>query len=397
MSDAADWGASMAPGGLAGRWIADPAALDEVVHVLAAQPRYALDTEFHRERTYYPRIALVQIAWDGGEVLIDPLAVDLQPLAKVLDGPGLAVLHAAQQDLEVLQRACGTVPSRLFDTQLAAGFVGYTTPSLATLLQGELAVRLPKADRLTDWLRRPLTPDQRTYAVADVTHLLELHDRLVAELGELGRLDWAAEECELLRTRPTGPAAPEQAWSRLKDVRTLKGRARAIAQALAAWRERRAADLDQPVRTVLPDLAILGVAQRAPRTVDELRQCRGVDDRHTRGVVADDLLAAVEEGLHAAPPDLAGDGDEPLERHLRPAVTLVSAWVSQLARDRRVDNTLLATRADLVDLLRDDPDARLLQGWRAEMLGEDIQRLVSGKAALAFDGRGNLRLVNLDA
>ncbi|HEX9258241.1 MAG TPA: HRDC domain-containing protein, partial [Acidimicrobiales bacterium] len=163
------------------------------------------------------------------------------------------------------------------------------------------------------------------------------------------------------------------------------------------WRELRAATLDQPVRTVLPDLAILGIAQRAPRTLDDLRQCRGVDDRHTRAHVAEEILEAVRQGASAPPPDLGAEGDEPLDRHLRPAVTLVSAWVSQLARDRKVDTALLATRADLVDLLRDDPDARLLHGWRAEMLGEDVTRLVAGHAALAFDGRGNLRLVDLDS
>jgi ribonuclease D len=376
-------------------WVADAAALDDLVAVLMEVPRYALDTEFHRERTYYPRLALLQLAWDGGAVIVDPLAVDVSSLASVLDGPGLAVVHAAQQDLDVLQRSCGTIPARLFDTQLAAGFLGYATPSLGNLLAAELGVRLPKGDRLTDWLRRPLTADQVAYAASDVAHLLELHDRLTAQLEAKGRLAWALDECERLRSRPSGPGDPEDAWLRLKDARSLRGRGRAVAQAVAAWRERRAAQLDQPVRSVVPDLAVLGIAQRPPKSVDDLRATRGIDERHTRGTVARELVEAAQRGLTAPVPEVPGDGGDDLERHLRPAVTLVSAWVSQLARDQQIDTALLATRADLVDLLRGVPDARLAEGWRAAVVGDDIRHLVAGEAAIAFDGNGNLRLLRL--
>jgi ribonuclease D len=375
--------------------VASDDALEAVVDTLLAEPRYALDTEFHRERTYHPRLALLQVAWSGGAALIDPLAVDVTRLRRLLDGPPLVVLHAAQQDLDVLTRTVGTVPAHLFDTQLAAGFLGFATPSLASLLQAELKVKLPKGDRLTDWLHRPLTAEQVDYAVADVAHLLALHDRLVAELAELGRLGWAEEECELLRVRPTGAGDPDQAWRKLKDLRSLNPKARGVAIAVASWRERRAAAIDQPVRTVLPDLAVLGVAQRAPRTIDELRRCRGVDDRHTRGQPAQDLLAAVEAGLAAPPPPEPENPEELLDRALRPAATLVSAWISQLARDERIDTALLATRSDILDLLAGNPDARLAQGWRAELVGDGVKRLVEGHAAIAFDGKGNLRLVDL--
>ena len=376
------------------RVVADASSLDELLGVLADEPRYALDTEFHRERTYHPKVALVQFAWPGGIALVDPLAVDIRPLATLFRGPGLAVIHAAQQDLDVLTRACGAVPSRLFDTQLAAGFLGHATPSLGNLLSAELGVKLPKADRLSDWLRRPLSAGQEEYAAADVAHLLELHDRLVVQLESLGRLAWAEAECEELRVRPTGPGDPYDAWLKLKDVRTLRGRSRGVARAVAAWRERRAAELDLPVRFVLPDLAVLGIAQRPPTTTEELRQTRGVEERHARGSTANELLAAVREGL-THPVDLPETNGEELDRQLRPAVTLVSAWVSQLARDQRIDTALLATRADLVDLLRGDPDARLSHGWRAATVGEDIRHLVEGEAALAFDGRGGLRLLKL--
>ena len=377
------------------RWVVDPAGLEALVDELLDQPAYALDTEFHRERTFFPRVALMQFAWPGGIALLDPLAVDPAPLARLLKSPCLAVLHAAQQDLDVLTRACQAIPARLFDTQVAAGFLGYATPSLTNLAQAELGVKLPKGDRLTDWLRRPLTDDQCSYAASDVAHLLELHAGLCRQLSERGRLQWALDECELTRTRPAGPGDPELAWLRLKDVRTLRGKARGVAQAVAAWRERRAAEIDQPSRFVLPDLAILGIAQRAPRTLDELRATRGLEDRHARGTLGAELLAVVASGLEHAVELPDGNGDD-LERHLRPAVTLVSAWVSQLARDEDIDTSLLATRSDLVELLSNDPDARLATGWRAELVGDGIRRLVGGHSALAFDGKGKLRLIDLD-
>jgi ribonuclease D len=375
--------------------IEDGAALDAVIDEVAQVERYALDTEFHRERTYYPKLALVQLAWPGGLVLVDPLAVDPHRLVPLFKSDAVAVVHAAQQDLDVLTHACGAVPERLFDTQLAAGFVGQSTPSLVNLVQTELGVSLPKGDRLTDWLRRPLTSDQRAYAASDVEHLLELHDVLVAKLNARGRLGWVLDACEELRTRPTGPTLPEDAWLRLKDVRTLKPRARGVARAVAEWRERRAMSADIPVRQVLPDLAILGISQRAPRTVNDLAQARGVDDRHVRGNFGNEILAAVERGL-TEEVDLPRADHDDLERRLRPAVALVSAWMSELARTEHLDTSLLATRSDLVALLRGDPDARLRNGWRAEVVGEDITRLVEGRAALTFDDQRGLRLIGIE-
>jgi ribonuclease D len=374
------------------RWVATQAEFDEVVDELCHQPRYAIDTEFHRERTYFPKLALVQLGWDDQIVLVDPLAVDLSSITRLFASPSIAVFHAAQQDLDVLTHSVKAVPAHMFDTQLAAGFTGYSTPSLLSLLHAELGVAASKGDRLTDWLRRPLTPEQQHYAAGDVAHLLELHDRLSAKLTKLGRLTWALDACEELRTRPTGAADPEQAWLRLKDVRVLKARSRGVAQAVAAWRERRAAAVDVPVRQILPDLAILGISQKHPTTPAELAQARGVEERHSRGQMGAEILAAVQDGLGREVHLPSPDGDD-LERSLRPAVTLVSAWVSEVARAERIDTALLATRSDLVSLLRGDRDARLSIGWRAELLGDGIRSLVEGRAGLTFDGKGGLKLI----
>jgi ribonuclease D len=377
------------------RWVDRQGDLDDLIEVLVAEPRYALDTEFHRERTYYPKLALVQLAWRTSQgqqlALIDPLAVDVTSFATLFASDALCVIHAAQQDLDVLTHAVGSVPAKMFDTQLAAGFVGYGTPSLVSLLQGEIGISPPKGDRLTDWLRRPLSDSQCQYAAVDVEYLLEVHERLVAQLAESGRLVWAEDACEELRTRPTSGSAPDDAWMRLKDARSLRPSARAVAQSVAAWRERRAMRTDVPVRQVLPDLAILGISQRAPSTLKELSQARGVDDRHSRGGMADEILEAVRAAKGCPAPTPPPSADD-LDRNMRPAVTLVSAWVGQLARDERIDPALLATRADIVAFLRGDDGARLGTGWRNELVGDGIRRLVGGEAGLTFDPEGRLRL-----
>jgi ribonuclease D len=373
------------------RVVDDEAGFAEVVAALAEQPAYALDTEFHRERTYFPKLALLQLAWPGDLVLVDPLAVDVEPLAEVLRGDHTAVLHAADQDLEILELVCGTGPSRLFDTQVAAGFTGLSTPSLATVYERTLGIRVGKGDRLTDWLHRPLSSDQLLYAANDVAHLLEVHDRLVAELRERGRLQWALDECELHRVRARGPREPEEAWRRIKEARQLKGRARGVARTVAAWRERRAAALDIPVRYVLSDIAVVGIAQRPPRDRAQLERIRGFDKGMRDDAVAD-LLAAVRAGVEGPPPPTEEVAPGGVDRDLRPAVALISAWVAQLARDLELDTGLLATRGDLEALLRGDPGARLATGWRADIVGEPIRRLLEGEAAVAFAGGGELAI-----
>ena len=373
------------------RWVDTDAGLAEIVEQLCSVPAFGVDTEFHREKTYFPQLALVQLSWDQERALVDPLAVDLAPFAEALTGPSTVVMHAASQDLEVLHRSCGVLPRDLFDTQLAAAFAGHSLPALSALVDKYYGVHLPKGDRLTDWLRRPLGDDQRTYAAADVEFLLGLHETLTAELTDRGRLDWALDECEGLRRKGQVIRPPEEAWTRIKEARTLRGEVAAVARSVAAWRERRAAELDQPVRFVLSDMAVVGVAQRRPKNQADLARIRGVDERHARGKVGEAVLAAVDEGRGQDVPRSAGTVRE-LDRKFRPAVALVAAWVGQLSRDLEIETSMVATRNDIEALLAGDPDARLTRGWRAELVGERIRRLVEGEAALAFDGHGNLVL-----
>ena len=328
----------------------------------------------------------MQLAWNDQVVLIDPLVVDIAPMAELLDGPGLAVVHAASQDLEVLLASCGTVPRRLFDTQLAAGFLGSSTPSLATLLSSELGVRLPKADRLSDWLRRPLSARQLDYAAADVAHLVELHAKQEQQLVERDRLAWVEGECAAMVADARGGRDPDEAWRRVKEARRLKDRPAAIARSVAAWRERRAAEVNRPVRHILSDLAIVTIAQRAPRTPEELADVRGVDRGIAKGGVGRSIIEAVEAGLVAEPP--VTDGAPELRRDLRPAATLASAWLAQHARDLDLDPGLLATRTDIEAYLAADGTSRLRSGWRAEVVGRALDGLVDGSVAVAFhDGQ----------
>ncbi len=366
--------------------------LAAVVADASTAEAYALDTEFHRERTYYPRLALVQIAWRDQMAIIDPLAVPIAPLGKLLDGEGLAVLHAAEQDLEVLCHECGTRPRRIFDTQIGAGFIGYSSPSLAALHDRLLGVELAKEARMSDWCQRPLPDHMLAYAAADVERLLEISDILQKELHARGRLEWAEEECALLLKRADAGRSPETAWHRIKEVRRMEGRQRGIAQAVARWREEYAARLNRPVRHVLSDLGVAVVAQRMPKSLAQLREIRGVEPRNLRKGADKELLAFLD-GLKDAELAVEPASKLPkLDPALKPAVSLITSWAAQHAADADIDPALVATRSDIEALLRGDPDCRALKGWRADIIAAPVQRLLSGTAAVAFDSQGKLML-----
>lgn len=375
------------------QWIDDDRRLVEVCESIASAERVAIDTEFHRERTYFPELALVQIAAPSGVYLIDPLACDVSPLADVFARSTITWLaHASQQDLEVLEIATGSTPSTIFDTQIAAGFIGMSTPSLASLVSSKLGINLSKGDRLTDWMRRPLTPAQCTYAANDVIHLDEVYALITKELEQLERLEWAIEACREALGRRPDLASSDDAWLKVKDARSLKGEARGVAQAVAKWRDLRARELNVPVRRILSDMALVSIAQQAPRTSGELMGLRGVDGRLGHGSDVNELLAAVATGKETKVVIEPTSGED-VDKRLKPAVTLVTAWISELARQQRIDTALLGTRADVDALLRRDPHCRLVHGWRRDIVGGDLEDILAGRAGLSFDGKGHLRLI----
>jgi ribonuclease D len=372
--------------------VVDDAGLESLVAEIAGEDAYAFDTEFHTERTYVPELALIQIAWADKVALVDPLAVDPAPLAEVFGGPGVAVAHASNQDLDVLMAACGAVPQTVFDTQIVAGFLGMSTPSLSRLVDVMLGVSLPKADRLSDWLERPISERQVAYAVSDVAHLLELRGELTDRLRSLGRLEWALNECDEVIGDRTPPArVPEEAWWRLGDIRSMSRRSRAVAQEVAAWRERTAAETNRPRRQVLSDLGLLAISQRPPHNADELRRARGVDGRHLAQGRAAEILAAVHRGLDLPPdrirmPSAGREAQAPAG-----AVAVCSGLVRQIADDLDFDQALLATRTDISQLLCNEP-SRLDSGWRRTIVGDPLRRFIGGEVAAAFDRKGHLVL-----
>jgi ribonuclease D len=372
-------------------FVDDRESLLKLCAEVAGEQYYAIDTEFHTERTYYPKLALIQLAWADKIALVDPLAVDPRPLAQIFTGPGIAVAHAAEQDVDVLDAACGAVPSVLFDTQVVAGFLGMSSPSLARLIDQVLGLSLPKADQLSDWLQRPIPERQITYAAGDVAYLLELRAVITERLEAQGRLTWALEECAQVLSVRRRAVVPEELWWKMGDIRKLSGRSRGVAQELAAWRDRRAATVDRPRRTVLSDLALLALAQRPPRNRQELQATRGVDGRHLAQGGAAEILDAVSRGLALSPGDIRLP-PEGREAQVPPAaVAICSGVVRQIADDLSFDQGLLATRADITNLLGGEP-SRLDVGWRSSLAGDPLRRLMAGEVAAAFEPDGKLVL-----
>ena len=358
--------------------------LDSVISDLHNVSSYAIDTEFHREKTYYPRLALIQIRWDDSIALIDPLTVNLEGLSSIFQSDILAIFHAGSQDLEVLLRAVGEVPKQIFDTQIAAGFIGMRTPSLAALHETLLGIKLAKGDRLTDWFQRPLSENQLEYAASDVRYLLDVHQKLVHELESRNRLAWAESEFQLFLDKRQKVVEPINAWLKIKEAKHLSKKARGVAQALAEWRENAARRSDIPPRYVLSDLALIGIAQRMPKKASDLSNIRGVDAKQFQGNKASSLLQIVANGLSRDVKKPASKSQNNLKTELRPAVTLLSAWLSQYASDNEIDPALLGTRSDIEGLLRGDENPRLAEGWRHAEVGSPITQLLNGKATLAF-------------
>lgn len=372
------------------RWIDDDRGLAELVDILVDQPAYGLDTEFMSERSYWPQLCLVQVSWARGVALVDPLACDVRALEKVLRAPGTMITHAGASDLPILDRAIGARPSALFDVQLAAGFVGLGLPSLGTLVSAVLGIRLDKSEQLADWSKRPLSDATRRYAAADVEHLFPLTEELDRRLRELGRAEWAASECEVLRTTADRRVDPDVAWWKIKGSSSMRGEKARVAQSVASWRERRAQRLDVLPRFVLSDLALAAVVGRPPKTREQLFALRGVN-RMPDDVVRE-LLDAVAAGREMPKdalrvPEKYDDGPE-----LDAAVALLVAYVAELARAERLEKQLLATRDDVKALVYGRA-SRLDSGWRAEIAGDALHRLLDGQAVIRLTDHGrHLRL-----
>jgi len=377
--------------------------LASVIEGARAAGRVAIDTEFHGERVYHPRLFLVQLAYADRVVAVDPLAVpDLEPLARLLAEPGVeTVLHAGEMDLAIFWRRYGVLPSKVFDTQVAAAFVGLPYPaSLARLVQGVLDVRLAKRQTLSDWSRRPLSEAQVSYALEDVRYLLDMRDRLLEGLDERGRRHWFEMEMGERAAPSRFELDPEQLYRRVGGWGRLGSRGRAVLRELARYREEAASRLDRPVQQVLDDRLLLDVAKATPKKISELEENRrvhkGILKRHGEAIIK-----CVEAGL-AAKQDLAPRAPSPPPSPQEAALSdLLRAVLKVVCRNEGVATEMVAPRSFLPQLVRaaprDEADARAhLGGWRAELLGAPVAGFLSGRKALALDQRtGSVRFMDL--
>ncbi|TAN51645.1 MAG: ribonuclease D [Rhodospirillales bacterium] len=361
-----------------------------------------VDTEFIREKTFWPQLCLVQMAGPKTAAIIDPLApgIDLAPLAELLANPKLLkVFHAARQDVEIFLHLFGVVPVPIFDTQVAAMVCGFGESVGYETLAAKLAkARIDKSLRFTDWARRPLSDRQLSYALSDVTHLRVAYEKLAARLERTGRSSWVAEEMALLADPVTYIVPPEDFWPRLKP-RSTNPRFLAILREVAAWREREARERDLPRGRVMRDESLTEIAAHAPKTVDELAQVRGMSRAQAEGKWGLALLAAVAAAQalpESACPHLEPRSEPP--KGIGPLIELLRVLLKTVCDNEDVAQKLVASQSDLEAIAADDAAAvPALHGWRFEVFGRLALELKHGRLGLTCtsDGKG-VRMLPLD-
>jgi len=380
--------------------ITDTAGLAAFCERQADADFIAVDTEFMREGSYWPRLCLVQLAGPDEHAAIDPLAegIDLAPLWTLLDDSSvLKVFHSARQDIEIVYHMAGKVPHPLFDTQVAAMVCGFGESASYEKLAGSLAgARIDKSSRFTDWSRRPLTPKQIDYALGDVTHLRRIYEALRDRLAESGRESWLDEEMATLTDPATYDLHPEEAWTRLK-TRSGDRRFLAVVRELATWRETEAQRRDLPRGRVLRDDSLLEVAAQKPSDRAELGRVRGLSRGIAEGRMGGEILEAVARarGLpDSALPPAPGRRDIP--SGLGPVIELLRVLLKLRCEENGVAQKLVASAADLEALAADDEaQVAALAGWRRSLFGDDALALKHGRLALTMAGR-NVRVVPVE-
>ncbi|MBB5689269.1 ribonuclease D [Roseomonas alkaliterrae] len=372
--------------------ITETEALAALCERLRTETFVTVDTEFMRERTYWPELCLVQLASDAEVALVDTLApgLDLAPLGALLADPAvLKVFHAARQDVEIFLLKFGAVPAPLFDTQVAAMVAGYGDQvSYDGLCRSLAGTQIDKAHRFSDWSARPLSAAQMAYAAADVTHLRRIYRALDEKLRREGRLAWVAEEMAALTDPATYRLDPETAWERLRP-RTGNRRFLGVLRSVAAWREREAQRINIPRQRLVKDETLLEIAATMPETVADLSRARGISEGFAKGRSGAGLLAAVKAGkelpeaeLPEAPRDRAGPPVSPA------LVALLKVLLAAKSEEHHVAPKLLASSEDLDRLAAGEAaDVPALHGWRREVFGEAALALKAGRLALGVDGK----------
>ncbi len=377
-------------------------ALAEFCARAAHVPYVTVDTEFLRERTYFAQLCLVQLALPGTDdtdaVLVDPLAegLSLDPLYELFRNKNVVkVFHAARQDLEIFHVEGDLVPAPLFDTQVAAMVCGFGDQvGYETLVRRIAKASLDKSSRFTDWSRRPLSDAQKTYALADVTHLRQIYEYLSAELERTGRTHWLEEELAQLTNADNYVVEPDAAWRRLK-LRSNSPRMLAIARELAAFRERYAQARNVPRNRVLKDDALVEIASTKPKNVADLGKSRLLLRDARKGAIAEGLIDAVAKGLAVPNSDLPKPAHGKDRSNLNPALAdLLRVLLKAKAEAANVAPKLIASSSDLDDIASGHTDGVWSTGWRHEVFGADAVRLLNGEVALSAKGQ-KVRIVDV--
>ncbi|MFI0843301.1 ribonuclease D [Mesorhizobium sp. IMUNJ 23232] len=369
------------------------AELETAVAALAKSAFVTVDTEFIRETTFWPELCLIQMAAPGVTALVDPLApdLDLAPFFALMANEAVVkVFHAARQDIEIIHHLGDLLPHPVFDTQVAAMVCGFgDSVSYDQLVQKITGAQLDKSSRFTDWRHRPLSEKQLTYALADVTHLIDVYKHLAAELEREKRGHWLNEEMDVLTSRETYDPDPEDAWKRLK-MRLRKPQELAVVQAVAAWREREARDRNVPRGRVIKDDAVYEIAQQQPRDTTALSRLRTVPKGWERSATATALLQVVNTAL-----DLPKDQMPRLPKMAQApegssaAAELLKVLLRQVAEKEGVAAKVLASGDDIDRIAAEgeEADVPAMHGWRRQVFGDIAVKLVRGEIALKFDRR----------
>lgn len=368
--------------------IATPEALQELCHALSKGDYIAIDTEFLREKTYYARLCLIQVANDDMIACVDPLALsDLTPLWQVFfDTRILKVLHASRQDMEIIHDLTGRVPAPIFDTQIAATVAGHEESiSYGRLVESICGEQVDKTLSRTDWSRRPLSVEQIRYAEDDVRHLRPIFKKLRAELLDTGRMAWVEDDFAYLSNPALYTADPREMFRKIKRGQMLRPKQLAILRELAAWREAAAMKLDKPRKWLIDDDVLFEIARHPPADLESLGQIRGVNEADVKKW-GKHILAAVTCGL-AVPENERPQWHE--RRKLAPSdkalADLMMALVRQRSLEHGVAPSLLANLSDLEAIIASDPSATLLTGWRARLVGNELKTLLAGRLSLQVE------------
>ncbi|MDY2776900.1 MAG: ribonuclease D [Collinsella sp.] len=371
-------------------YISTYSALSGFCERAMAHDAVAIDTEFLRERTYHPRLCLVQIATPDECVAIDPLEIDdLGPLARLMEDRGtMKVFHACSQDMEVINHTLGVLPAPIFDTQVAAAFLGERMQTSYTgMVHAFCGVSLPKSESLTDWSRRPLTPAQLEYALDDVRYLIVAYGVIRERLESLGRMSWVLDEMRPLGDRAHYEVDARTAFKRVKRIGSLTRTQLAVARELAAWREGRSERADMPRKWLMSDEVLLALSKRPPRDAAELRRVRGTESLSDRDVSA--ALSAIARGA-TCPSDklpFLPRGHRTPSSEVESIVDLMFALIRLVSERSGVATAIIASRDDLIDYMDHPEKSPLREGWRFELVGSLIDDLLNGDLGLTVKDR----------